>query len=156
MSTVVYFAHPIDQVPVGELSVDGGEPTPIREASRVLDVIDAALRQVDDTIVFDPARAWFVKDCGPSSVLQVANMRLIESTVDVVLVAAPAGVPTIGTWLEVEQALKYDKRVVIVTDISGSFALEYLATRADCSVVYLGNPTETTHADEVRRLINAS
>ena len=156
MSTNVYYAHPIDQVPVGELTVGFGEPTPIREGNRVIDVIGQALRQLEDAVVFDPAKAWQILNCEPNSSVQLANMRLIETSIDVVLVAAPVGVPTIGTWLEVNKAIHFSKQVVIVTDISGSWALEYLATLQNVSVVYLDNPTETTHVDEIRRLINAS
>ena len=161
MSTNVYYAHPIDQAETQHIRVRNEDQSAIvrkevSSTSRVLDVIGQALRQLEDAVVFDPAKAWQILNCEPNSSVQLANMRLIETSIDVVLVAAPAGVPTIGTWLEVNKAIHFSKQVVIVTDISGSWALEYLATLQNVSVVYLDNPTETTHVDEIRRLINAS
>ncbi|QOC55753.1 deoxyuridine triphosphatase [Gordonia phage Archimedes] len=145
MNTLIYYAHPIDQ------------STGSENLRRVDDAIKSALGQLDQFVLFDPGHAWKISDAAdPDSSIQLANMRLIANSVDVVLVAAPAGVPTIGTWLEVMHALDCRKQVVIVTDISRSWALEYLATKENCNVVSLNNVTETTHADEIRRLINAT
>lgn len=118
--TIVYYAHPIDQAT--------GETNP------VLDICQRAMHEA--VVVFDPATAWTVDGCLPHPDVQKTNMRVMHCC-DVVLVAAPSGVPTIGVWLEAHEAAGANQRVVIVTDITDSWPLSWLEAKQNCTVIDL-------------------
>lgn len=111
MSYTAYLAGPIDQDPTH------GE-------SPAKDLLDDTLRE-HGFAVFRPERAWNVKGVQPNATLQKANLAVIR-TVDLVVIYLPAGVPTIGTTLEMDYALRIGKPVFVRTNITNSWALENL------------------------------
>lgn len=114
-----YLASPIDGVNDGLLTDGRGMvATQRKTATRALDE--------NGFVVFDPSTAWHIgPGLPPDPRLMTINMLVIDRC-DAVLALLPLGVPTIGTILEIEYAVRMRKPTIVVTDqaqINKSWAL---------------------------------
>lgn len=121
---MVYYAHPIDQA-----STDGPANTVVRATDEVL---ATAL----DVAVYSPSNAWSASGLTPPNHrLQDVNMMALHGA-DVMVVALPAGVPTLGVPIEMHIALERLRLPVIVhTDLTHSWVLAWLVQQGDLRVV---------------------
>lgn len=109
---IIYLACPID--------ADEGRSTQWKRKAQ-------AVLRAENAVVFTPADAWCVpRTARPTPELQAANQAMLGRA-DGVLVAWPAGVPSIGVPMEALMALQAQRRVAWVTDHTSSWVLPWLS-----------------------------
>lgn len=112
---IVYLAHPIDSAEDADLQL--GEV--------------AEWLLTAGHVVFDPGAAWAVPGGAvPEPGLQAINMAALRGA-HAVVALMPEGVPTIGTVIEVVEALNTGQKCLIVTDHAHSWALAWLSHNYD-------------------------
>ncbi len=107
MSRVAYLAHPIDQDNGGEAKAG------VAFATRAL--LSAGYN------VYDPS-GWV--GCGDGDPrIEMLNQQALGMA-DLVVAVLPAGIPTIGTPMEIADALHLGKPVIVLSDVEVSYALK--------------------------------
>ena len=110
MTKIAYLARPADQV--------GREPEWLPACERIDQIL-----QVCGYHVYRPAEAWRVDlTAPPSPEIEQVN-RAALAMADLMVAYLPAGVPTIGVPMEIEVAASLGRAIIVVTDISNSYAL---------------------------------
>lgn len=128
MTRFVYHARPIDQVK------RTGQPL---STSSVVSNAKGKSRAA----WFNPSKAWMLTNGPyPDSKLQRINHHILGMC-DRLVAELPADVATIGTILEISEAVKLEIPTLIVTDIVESWALEYLEKPSMVSIVNLNELT---------------
>lgn len=119
MSKLVYLAGPVDQAGKTFDNLSGIDWGRVRQDT-VTELHDIGYD------VFRPDRAF---DAGlRSGAVQDANNAVIRQSAAVVALL-PAGVPTLGTPVEVEYAMAQKMPVLVVTDLSGSVQVAHWESR---------------------------
>jgi dUTP pyrophosphatase len=121
MNMLIYLACPIDQ------AKDAPRGWLLRERRQIAEDLREAGHDV-----YRPFSAFLGGACGPE--IQQVNQTALDAAAGVVALL-PAGVPTLGTPVEIDQALRAGKPVLIVTDLTSSAQVNHWAALGECVVV---------------------
>lgn len=112
MNKLVYVAHPIDQ-----------DDIPSATWRPVLHHFLVNAKGLSGVMVFDPQAPWWInRETQVDPRLDQVNREVIKRA-DALVAFAPAGVPSVGTYREIEQARNLGIPTLVLTDQERSWAL---------------------------------
>jgi deoxyuridine 5'-triphosphate nucleotidohydrolase len=124
----IYFASPVDQS--GRWDNPGGSI--VSWVDTMANIKNMLLKRFPG-FLFDPS-ALFQTSTPHVGLFNILDKALIEC--DLFVAFLPAGVPTLGTPVEIEQAMRLGKPILLITDLQGtSWVVEKWVSRYDLMVV---------------------